>query len=368
MAGLLQAGDLPPAMAASADVEESIDYDVDDAAFVANDGVRMVSRTWGGETDQGTQVAFDFRMQFPTPEAASAYLAAAMPTLSEVAATGMSPLADVPPLGDEVFAFGVDTQGEDGPVTVRNYLIRVGPVVAKVLAGGGGLTGDEIETMAAAAAMRMSEAGPPVPGSPRPAPTPSPAASPVTPLPSGDLVELLLGHVPDAIAPTCDADEQRLWEGEVATVVCLPSDADVTVTYSGFDTADHMGAAYQMSLDTIDVSDIAGSCRPGHMDRLLPARRRDRGPAHVLVGAQWPGHHVVRRPPLDAVRRGLPVARPGWPVPVVAGGRPGALTATGRLPAVHACLTRCQTRACAAERARLVSPGSPARPRCTARW
>jgi len=85
----------------------------------------------------------------------------------------------------------------------------------------------------------------------------------VTPLPSGDLVELLLGHIPDAIAPTCDADEQRLWEGEVATVVCLPSDADVTVTYSGFDTADHMGAAYQMSLDTIDVSDIAGSCDLG---------------------------------------------------------------------------------------------------------
>ena len=65
-----------------------------------------------------------------------------MPTLAEVEATGLQPLDDAPAIGDESYGFGLDTQGDEGPVTVRNYLIRVGPVVAKVLAGGGGLTGD----------------------------------------------------------------------------------------------------------------------------------------------------------------------------------------------------------------------------------
>ena len=51
-------------------------------------------------------------------------------------------------MGDEVHAFGLDTQGDDGPVTIRTYLIRVGPVVAKVLAGGGGLTGGQVEAIA----------------------------------------------------------------------------------------------------------------------------------------------------------------------------------------------------------------------------
>ena len=58
-------------------------------------------------------------------------------------------------------------------------------------------------------------------------------------------------------------DDQRLWEGELVTLVCAPADADVQVTYSGFDTADHMGAAYQSSLDTIDLSDVAASCDLG---------------------------------------------------------------------------------------------------------
>jgi hypothetical protein len=263
VAGLLQEEDLPLGMTAATDVEEGVAYDVDDAAFVANEGVRMVSRTWGGEGDLGTSIAFDLRMQFPTPEAAAAYLLAAMPTLSEVDATGLAPLDDVPVLGDETHAFGLDTQGEDGPVTIRTYLIRVGPVVAKVLAGGGGLTGDAIEALAAAATERMTASGPPVPGSPRPAPTATPAGSPLTPLPSGDLVELLLSHVPEVIAPTCVADDQRLWEGELVTLVCAPIDVDVQVTYSGFDTLEHMGAGYQSSLDTIDLSDLAASCDLG---------------------------------------------------------------------------------------------------------
>ena len=157
-------------------------------------------------------------------------------------------------MGDETYGFGRDTQGNDGPVTIRAYLFRIGSVVAKVVAGGAGITGDQAQAIAQAAAARVAAAGPPAPGSPRPRPTPTPRASPGESLPSGDLTSLLLAHIPADIASTCTPDSQRLWDGELVTLVCTPTDADVTVTYSGFDTADHMGAAYQSSLDTIDLS------------------------------------------------------------------------------------------------------------------
>ncbi len=264
--GLLQATDLPGGMVAASDVVEGSDYDIDDAAFVANQGTRIVSRTWGMDDPAGTSIVFDFRMQFPTPEAASAYLAAALPTLSEATSTGLQPLPQPgpPPMGEEVHLFGLDTQGDNGPVSIRTYIFRVGPVVAKVLAGGANISAAQAEIIAREAATRMQAAGAPAPGSPRPAPTPTPApsGSPL-PLPSGDLVSLLLAHIPADIATTCSPDSQRLWEGEVVTLVCAPADADVEVTYSGFDTADHMGAAYQSSLDTIDLSQMADSCDAG---------------------------------------------------------------------------------------------------------
>jgi hypothetical protein len=88
-------------------------------------------------------------------------------------------------------------------------------------------------------------------------------ASPGESLPSGDLTSRLLAHIPADIVPTCTPDSQRLWDGEIVTIVCTPTDADVTVTYSGFDTADHMGAAYQSSLDTIDLTTLADACDLG---------------------------------------------------------------------------------------------------------
>ena len=72
IAGLLQASDLPAGMVPATDVQEGTDYDIDDAAFMANDGIRIVSRTWGRDQGAGTSIVFDFRMQFATPEQASA--------------------------------------------------------------------------------------------------------------------------------------------------------------------------------------------------------------------------------------------------------------------------------------------------------
>ncbi len=291
MAGLLQAADLPAEMGPTGDVQEGTDYDIDDAAFMANDGVRIVSRTWGMNPAAGPSIVFDFRMQFPTPEAAAAYLVAAMPTLSEATTTGLTPLTGVPAMGDETYGFGRDTQGTDSPVSIRAYLFRVGSVVAKVVAGGVGISGDQAQSIAQAAAQRVAAAGQPAPGSPRPRPTPSPTASQPAPLPSGDLTSLLLAHIPPAIASTCTPDTQRLWEGEVVTLDCRPADADVTVTYSGFDTPDHMEAAYQSSLDTIDLSNVDASCDMGTWSGTYQVEGQDEGQATC-----WPqqnGHAIM---------------------------------------------------------------------------
>ena len=263
IAGLLQAVDLPAGMQPATAIQEGTDYDIDDAAFMANNGARIVSRTWGMEQTDGPSIVFDFRMQFGTPDEAAAYLAAAMPTLSETATSGLAPLTEVPALGDETYGFGRDTQGNTGPVSIRAYLFRVGSVVAKVVAGGGAISGEEAQAIAQAAAARVAAAGQPAPGSPRPAPTPTPVPSLAVPLPSGDLSGLLLAHIPTAFQSTCVSDSQRLWEGELVTLVCKPTDSDVTVTYSGFDTHDHMGAAYQSSLDGIDLSSLADGCDTG---------------------------------------------------------------------------------------------------------
>jgi hypothetical protein len=281
VAGLLEAADLPPAMNPATDVQKGTDYDIDDAAFMANEGIRIVSRTWGMSSDAGPSIVFDFRMQFASPDQAAAYLKAAMPILSEAATTGLTPLTGVPVMGDETYGFGRDTDGTAGPVTIRAYLFRVGSVVAKVVAGGADITGDQAQAIAQAAAGRVAAAGPPVPGSPRPAPTRSPSllASPAPSVPAGDLTGLLLAHIPADIASTCTPDPQRLWEGELVTLVCGPSDADIEVTYSGFDTAEHMGAAYQSSLDTIDLSSLAASCDTGTWTGTYQLEGQDVGQA-----------------------------------------------------------------------------------------
>ncbi len=264
VAGLLQVADLPAGMEAATDVQEGTDYDIDDAAFMAQDGIRIVSRTWGMEQDAGSVG----RVRLPD-------------AVRDAGAGGrVSGGGDAHPVRDD----GVRTdtphrRAEHGRRDVRlrpryrgrqrpgaasgRYLFRVGSVVAKVLAGGPGHPRRPWHR--------------PSPRRPRPgrcrrrarprltpaAPTPTPQPSPALPLPSGDLTGLLLAHVPAAFASTCEPDSQRLWDGELVTLVCQPPDDDVTVTYSGFDTADHMGAAYQSSLDTIDLSVLSDGCDTG---------------------------------------------------------------------------------------------------------
>jgi len=261
--GLLDAADLP-GLASPEGPEEGTRYDIDDVAFEANGGIRIVSQTWQSLSDGGLAAVFDFRMQFPSAAAAAAYLEAAEPVLSERAATGQQPVPSPPVVGADTRVYGLETTGQSGTVLLRTYLFRVGSVVAKVEGGGTDVDPATIDALARTAAQRIAAAGPPAPGSPRPAATPSPTAPPTEPLPTGEaLAALLLEHVPADIGPSCVPDSQRLWQGELATLVCSEEGSGVTVTYSGFDGADTLAAAFDASLQDIDLSVTAESCDLG---------------------------------------------------------------------------------------------------------
>lgn len=260
--GLLTQAELP-GMASPLGPREGTDYDIDTQAFAANDGIRVISREWRSLADTGFAAVFDFRMQFPTEAAASAYLAAAEPTLSEADATGQSPVPSPPVIGADTRAYGLERTTDGGPVLLRTYLFRVGAVAAKVVAGGPGVDATAADGLAEAAAARIRAAGPPVPGSPRPV-VPIETPPPTTPLPTGEaLAALLLEHVPPEFGQSCVPDAQRLWPGELATLACTDDASGVTVTYSGFADSDSLQAAFESALATIDLGEVADSCDQG---------------------------------------------------------------------------------------------------------
>ena len=51
---------------------EGSDFDIDEEAFDASGGLRIVSRVWNRASEDGPLIVFDFRMAFATPEAAVA--------------------------------------------------------------------------------------------------------------------------------------------------------------------------------------------------------------------------------------------------------------------------------------------------------
>lgn len=262
LAGMLQAEDLP-GLTDPLGVQEGSDYDIDDAAFDAQGGIRITSRVWRAIDGTGPTTVFDFRMQLPSDEAAARYLTEGEAVLSERETTGQAPVPSPRVIGTDGRVYGLEATGTDGPVLLRTYLFRVGPVAAKVVVGGPDVQAAEADAIAQAAARRMEAAGTPAPGSPRPAATPTPAPTATTALPTGDLSGLLLAHVPEPLAAGCVRDDQRLWEGEVATLVCTDVDQGVTVTYSGFVDIETLRAAYEDSLASIGITQVAASCDLG---------------------------------------------------------------------------------------------------------
>ncbi|MDP1854420.1 MAG: hypothetical protein Q8L26_09525, partial [Candidatus Omnitrophota bacterium] len=149
---LLAATDLPADLQPSG-VTHDPTFDIDEASFVAAGGVDRVQQVWQAAEVLRTSrivVVFDFRMLFPTVEAAQSYLDAAEPILSETV-TGIQLQADTPTIGESSRHYaGSLTQGAL-TVDVQNMLFRVGPMVAKVFVTGFGTTLDDLMPIAMAA-------------------------------------------------------------------------------------------------------------------------------------------------------------------------------------------------------------------------
>ena len=174
MASLLQATDLPSTLVSHGLATDDAGLDIDLAAFYANDGVSLATQLWQAADALPVAAVFDFRMQFPTPEAAAAYLDAAEPTLSEQQTAGLQPVPGAPAIGEDSRTYSVVTLQGEQPITFYDFLFHVGPVAAKVFVAGYDTTAEQATAIATAAAQRMTQVGPPPPGTPAPPPSPTP--------------------------------------------------------------------------------------------------------------------------------------------------------------------------------------------------
>jgi hypothetical protein len=197
-ASLLAEADLPGFV--GRDLDDPSDLDIDRVAFDEQRGIETRIRAW---VSQEEGVVFDYRMRFPTPDAALAYLATAEPTLSEAADAGLV-LDASDPLTAATRHWTGETSIGDEPVAMDVWLIPVGPVVAKVAATLFGTGLDQRLAIAERALARLEGAyGPADPGVPPDSPGTSPIASPTEPDPP------TLGEIPGRPF----AELMTLWRG-----------------------------------------------------------------------------------------------------------------------------------------------------------
>jgi hypothetical protein len=198
----------------------------------------------------------DFRMALPSPEAATAYLEAAEPILSEATDTGIG-LVDEPPIADDGRHYSgiVDALGES--LTFDVYLFRVGSVAGKVFVAALDGATNEAATIARATVERMGGTPAPMPsGSAAP---PTPAATP-SPMASETEVAELLAHVPEFIAPSCHSDDSPFGTGTALT--CQTVDP-VVVSYTLMSSVAEVDQAFSEAQASIGVTPEALTCEEG---------------------------------------------------------------------------------------------------------
>ena len=168
---LLVASDLPSGMI-SQGVKDATDFDIDTEAFTAHEGIAKVDQTWTAPEQGPVAITFDFRFLFPDPEAAQAYLDDAEEVLSErdPAASGLTLVPDAVTVGDVSRHYAGSLTSQGVTLDLQNFLVRDGPVVAKVFVGGFDTTAADALPIAQAADARIraylagTTAGSPVPG------------------------------------------------------------------------------------------------------------------------------------------------------------------------------------------------------------
>ncbi len=221
MSTLLTGADLPSGFEGGGSQAGS-EFDIDDAAFDAHDGQAVASQVWNRAAESGPIIVFDFRMAFPTPEDAAAYLDDAEDTLSERVASSLKRVRNAPTVGENHRLYAGSMEMAGMTLEFQNHLFTVGPIAAKVFVSArpGGDPRADATAIALAAAARM--AAEPAEPTIRPDPTPAPSGGPdIAPL----LEALLAAHVADDITG-CEPVRERAFPGELAAITCPIGSAD----------------------------------------------------------------------------------------------------------------------------------------------
>ena len=230
---LLTAEDLPAGMTSDG-VTDGARFEIDASAYHDNGGLGITEQTWSASAAAPVYRFFDFRMLFSSPQQAQAYLDAAEPALSEVAASGLKPVSGGIAIGDGYRHYALETVANEETVELQNILFRVGPMVAKVFVGGFGTTDEDVAALARAAHARMTAVlpGPDVTAPPSPAASPLDAASPsVAPSPDASVAADGFIHQWAATATASSEYESDSWSSQQA------SGSPDTLTYGDNQTA-----------------------------------------------------------------------------------------------------------------------------------
>lgn len=178
---LLTADDVPAGMTPRG-VDDPTIFDIDSDAYAAHGGLVAMNQIWSAPTRTGIAFIIEFRILFPTPGDAQAYLTDGEEILSEAVPSHLALVEDEAPIGVGLRHYS--GQGEASGVTVLfdNFLYRVGPVAVKVFIGAFERD-DAVNTAIAQAAADRLEAfllTASVPGtSPSPGASSRPGASPI---------------------------------------------------------------------------------------------------------------------------------------------------------------------------------------------
>ena len=234
---LLTGADLPSGFEGDGPREGS-EFDIDDAAFDAHDGQAVASQVWNRAASSGPIIVFDFRMAFPTPEDAAAYLDDAEATLSERAASSLKRVRNAPAVGENHRLYAGSTE-----MSGMSLEFRKSPVHGRSDRRQGvhqRTTGRHPRADAAgiaqAAAVRMAVelAAPTI----RPDPTPAPSGGPdIVPV----LEALLMAYVADDITG-CEPVRERAFPGELAAITCPIGNADERLVMRQLDSPEALAA------------------------------------------------------------------------------------------------------------------------------
>jgi hypothetical protein len=281
LASLLQAADLP--VDATGGEPRIQAPSLTSAEFKQHNGLRQASASWS--TDAISSL-FDIRFQFATAEDAAAFLDADEAGLSE-RGSGLDPFTPSVRNADDVRAYrgrisllGITTES-------FNFLLRVGNFVAKVyIAGREGLTEDEAETIAIAAAARMQSVVQGAVPPPSVAPSEEPSVAPTEePSPSTAFTDEeldILDHVPEGVQPGCHSTD-TIYGSEIDSISCS-SEGQPAIDYTSFLLAEDMDGEFKADAKVADTPTTSkGTCSKGTYEGTYTIDGKDAGSIRCMV-------------------------------------------------------------------------------------